>query len=168
MTSGFNIATSTYHRCLGLRPNGLSVRSHSQFWPGATHIGGHLAPIHLTNDEKGQCLRHLQPPPKPEVKNARAAAGCEVFRPSRAGASKLPGASLMLRAWPLPQTEGWKTGDGSNPGCRLRRRPRGISVLLDFFNPLGLGNSFPSHSPSSDASFLANPHRKCGDLRHRS
>jgi len=32
----------------------------------------------------------------------------------------------------------------------IGRRPRGISVLLDSFNPEGLGNSLPSHSPSSD------------------
>jgi len=37
------------------------------------------------------------------------------FRPSRAGASKHPGALLTLRAWPLPQTEGWKTGDWAKP-----------------------------------------------------
>jgi hypothetical protein len=39
-------------------------------------------------------------------------------------------------------------------------------VLLDFFNPQGLGNSLPSHSPSSDTCCLADTRTRSCDLGH--
>jgi hypothetical protein len=77
--------------------------------PQAGYMGSEVRSAHKDSLQRRKLASKIQ--------GQRQAAKC--FRPCRAGASKLPGASLTLRAWPLPQTEGWKTSDWSNPGCRF-------------------------------------------------
>lgn len=100
----------------------------------------------------------------------RQAAKC--FRPCWVGASKLPG-RFALRFVPdrclKPKDGRLATGQTLVVASHhIRRRPRGISVLSDLFNPLGLGNSLPPQSPSSDSHCLLLLNAKSSDLRHGS
>jgi hypothetical protein len=74
------------------------------------------------------------------------------FRPSRAGASKLPGASFTLRAWPLPQTEGRKAAEWLNPGLFSMEADQGETLWSwDFVNPFDLESFLPLQLPPFDS-----------------
>ncbi len=67
------------------------------------------------------------------------------FRPCRAGASKLPGASFTLRAWPLPLNEGHGIDHGRTP-IALCCAPHRVELRAPpfFYCPGGLSSSLPS------------------------
>jgi len=115
----------------------------------------------LTSAAPGSFIGML---PQSGGRNLRAAAGYEI-PPTRSGRrAETPGrfvfASCLVRRL-TSKDEKATTGQTLVVASHhIGRRPRGIPVLSDFFNPLGLGNSFPSPSPSSDSSFLASGPRK--------
>ena len=105
------------------------------------------------------------------IQNLMAAAGCEVFPTLSGRCVETPGRFALCfvpdRCF-KPKDGKFATGQTLVVASHIRRRPRGIPVLSDLFNPLGLGNSLPSHSPSSDAYNLVLLHVKSGDMHHGS
>jgi hypothetical protein len=119
------------------------------------------------DDENGKCTTY-RPLPKLETESQGQRQAAKRSRPPRAGALKLPGRFVPDRCL-KPKDGRLATGQTLVVASRhSRREPRGISVLSDLFNPLGLGNSLPSPSPSSDGRFLANIRRKFYDPCHHS
>jgi hypothetical protein len=74
-----------------------------------------------------------------------------------AGASKFPGAQLILRACRRLRSEDEKNGDWSNLGCRFashEKATKGESFCRWILQCVDPGDSFPSRSSSSAGSLV--------------